>query len=416
MLRGYESLPDSVSNDIDLAIDPDQINAFEKISHEFLVDRGFTRICRMDKFQFVQLYYYSKILKQSLHLDFKYGFTYRGMTYLDITKVLKNRIPLRMFFIPSPEDELATSFLKEYNHNQGVRKDKIGKLKSLLNNVENKNVFEDYYCKQSPEFIKAISEDIYDLKKLGRRNYLKLFSKNIRRQGFFTTIGNSLGYLRKEFRLFRNPPGKFISLLGPDGSGKTTSYEMIAEEIGKHFYSNVTYYHFRYGKLPPISRLMGRKQVKNVERTVEENLKEAEKTSRFFFLYPIYYFFDFLMGSFDIRYKKYKNHLVVYDRYYYDYIVNQAYKKLPRFFMWPYKWFIIKPDVLIYLKADADVIFNRKPELPVYLIKYQQEKITQDVIKPKLYKSLFTLETGIDLKESANSTVDFFIDHVERKN
>ncbi|RMD73165.1 MAG: hypothetical protein D6818_05195, partial [Bacteroidetes bacterium] len=79
-----------------------------------------------------------------------------------------------------------------------------------------------------------------------------------------------------------------------------------------------------------------------------------------------YYFIDYLVGQFYVllRYKM-RNYIVLYDRYYFDFIVDarrttlELDEWLPR---WLYR-FLFEPDLNVFLYADPRLIRARKQEL-----------------------------------------------------
>lgn len=109
-----------------------------------------------------------------------------------------------------------------------------------------------------------------------------------------------------------------------------------------------------------------------------KNKSKLSSWVRFF-----YYFFDYIFGQFYVYFKFLRKGInVIYDRYYYDYIVDPKRANLREDFHYP-KWFsmfIIEPNVNILLYASVHEILSRKKELNMFEI----ESLTSK------YQKLFT--------------------------
>jgi thymidylate kinase len=78
-----------------------------------------------------------------------------------------------------------------------------------------------------------------------------------------------------------------------------------------------------------------------------------------------------------VRWQIAKGHLVIFDRYYYDYYMDKVRYRLSisdsvlNFF----SWFIPKPDVTFLLVGNAQVLYERKKEISVEEIQEQMDKL-----------------------------------------
>ena len=80
----------------------------------------------------------------------------------------------------------------------------------------------------------------------------------------------------------------------------------------------------------------------------------------------MYYYVDYVLGQFYVYTKaNLKGHILLYDRYYFDYIVDskRANIVLPSGFVKGLYRLVFKPDLNFLLFADPDVILARKQEL-----------------------------------------------------
>lgn len=160
--------------------------------------------------------------------------------------------------------------------------------------------------------------------------------------------------------------GLMIVLLGLDGSGKTTVKESLEESLNIIF-PDIRCFYFRPGFLPFPGVLLGLRE--NIQTGVNPNPHGHKRENplrsvvRFF-----YYLFDFIIGyRIKLRPLIKRGYLVIFDRYYFDYLVD-----LFRYNMsippWLPKIFlptIPHPDLTIYLYASPETLYKRKQEISV---------------------------------------------------
>jgi len=178
-------------------------------------------------------------------------------------------------------------------------------------------------------------------------NYYKYFQSNSFKIKF------KISKLILLFYRLRNKQALVISILGPDGSGKST----IIEKIEQYPFFIYNYYFH----LKPI----GRDESKSV--TIDDPHAKPVYSSLKSYLKLFYFIYQYNFGWIkNILKLKIKSSLVIFDRYYDDLLVdNKRYRyggsktvaKIARLF-------IPKPDLYFILTADPKVIYERKQEVP----------------------------------------------------
>ena len=170
--------------------------------------------------------------------------------------------------------------------------------------------------------------------------------------------------------------GLSVAFLAPDGGGKSTVIRGITERCGDSF-TAVSYFHFR----PEWLKNLGQIHISNPTQERCENrepgtepppnatphdVKLQSKLKSF--VRFMYYNADFVLGTlFKIMPLKKKGHLIIFDRYYYDYFADTIRYKynLSQNLIRGFSRLIPKPDIVFILDADTEVIWNRKREVPV---------------------------------------------------
>ena len=129
-----------------------------------------------------------------------------------------------------------------------------------------------------------------------------------------------------------------------------------------------------------------------------------------------YYTLDYTFGYFIKIYPQNvkKSTIWFFDRYYYDYLIDpkRARISLPPWIIKAVSYIVPKPDLIICLGANPDVIFKRKPELPLSEIKIQVEKLKKFVEENK---NSYWIDTGKSIEVSTNQVFKLIIDNMSKR-
>ncbi len=202
--------------------------------------------------------------------------------------------------------------------------------------------------------------------------------------------------------------GLSVAFLAPDGGGKTTLInKMLKDDFYHELFCDVETRIFR----PRILKNLGqyRDHIKADDIGSNPNPHNVEEHGLIkSFVRFTFYNIDFIIGDFiDTKFKKMKNHLVIFDRYYYDYFGDlKRYQysfpmSVPIFF----SRFVPKPDCVFILDADPQILYNRKKEIPLEEIKEQSERY-------KEYIRYMGNAKIIDVDDSVNNILSRITDEI----
>jgi hypothetical protein len=193
VLRGYENLPYSYSNDIDFGIYPDDFQLFITALVTFKNENAVTIKISTSRLDVLKISVFSGIA--SIDLDFWFGFNYAGIYYMDIRSMLENCMLHRGIQVLCSEDEISLSFLKELLHMSRLRKDKVDNLLLKLGQC-NEHLFSHYFNKKyALLYMQALREKQFDLNQLSRRSKIFLIKSNIQRNGLTRLARNVLTFM-----------------------------------------------------------------------------------------------------------------------------------------------------------------------------------------------------------------------------
>lgn len=377
ILRNYQKLPESnVGSDIDLIID-----------RKFLVDNHqcilkMVSSLQLDyvaviKRQYVIRYMIFKLLKDdifSIMLDFHTDEEWKGAVYLSGDEILKYREKYKQFYIPSGVHEAVISWLAPLLSGGSIKERYASKVIGEVSSNEAEfrkvvsRIFNHAIADKAIERIKA--GDLHETLRFRKRMQMLLYLNNLRNHPL-AFIGRIFHFYSTELKIRMVPSIPFIALIGPDGTGKSTVAQALSvyfESLFKTKKGNIKIFHFRPGLFPNIRAFISL----GCSRAEEQDFRRPHRARPSGFILSIfrltYYFFDFIFGHW-IKVKPLlaKNNLVIYDRYYYDLIVDpfRARINLPSFVTYLLLRFVPKPFLVVYLNNEKEVIFSRKQELPI---------------------------------------------------
>lgn len=205
-----------------------------------------------------------------------------------------------------------------------------------------------------------------------------LFINNIRKYGF-RTIGSILNHYystaKVRIKMFNTTP--FLSVLGPDGAGKSTFIDALIQKLSTYYCADATkvhLYHHRPTLLPNLG-VVG-ESTKIMKADTDFTNPHRGKPTGFFssYLRMTYYWMDYLIGGTIMRIKDVNSdRITLYDRYIYDFLIDPKRSRiyLPFWIRKLFSTMVIQPRIVFILQADAEVIYKRKQELTLTEIRRQ---------------------------------------------
>lgn len=199
ILRGYENLPYSYSNDLDFCVESD-LDILKNCLAKIASLNNLKIKIRDSRFEVIKLTFYKEHIK--IDLDFWFGFNFVGLYYLNISDILQKSKEHNGFKILDVNDELSLSFLKELLHMKRLRKDKASLLNKKLELCDF-DLFATYFNKKlRNEFIYSIKNNNYRLNSLSKKAKKDLLKQNLKLYSFIPMLKNIFKFIY--FRLFPN--------------------------------------------------------------------------------------------------------------------------------------------------------------------------------------------------------------------
>ena len=378
VLRNHDDLPDHTDHDVDLLVSSSDLERYITILHRVIKSTN-THLVRISgRFGFQQTFHYPSTNGKLIQIDCHGNINYRGQKYIDEGFVLQKRIwSDKGFWIASGGSEAAISLMKEYilfgkvkDKGEGKTKKRIAKLvqeapESFL------ELLSRFLGHRAAKFVLdcVMDEDWDRLQSKVRYVRSRLFVRSFFRNPFSVVV-NWVRFLQGHvFDEIMYPDGLFICLIGPDGAGKSSIAGSLSwDEFG--FESMATYHgHFRilpslkfyYNRFAAIVGLRRMEEPTSVEaaRSVDDNPLGFLRAM----ITVLYYTFEYILGHVVILEGKARRKLIVFDRYFYDYVTSPRFRRVPRFLIRAILRIIPKPDLLICLEGNPGVIYERKREL-----------------------------------------------------
>ena len=346
-----------------------------------------------------------------LSLDLLFSFKRKSIEYLNAEEVLQHTIKASdQLKVPIPIHDFEYTYLF-YLLNQQEMDLRHQQFFFEMDKTEQKRLLEYMNMKYD---IKALS--ISDLFQNFSRYYnsilkkIKMHQKN----SLLKRIGNILNYSVDLIKQLINNHSLTISFSGVDGAGKSTIIEEIKNHLQKKYRKRVIVLRHRPQVLPILSSYKyGREEA---ERKAANTLPRMGKndSSLSSLLRFLYYYIDYLFGQIYIfiRYTM-RDYIILYDRFYFDFINDNKRSNivLNTNFVKSLYHFLLKPELNIYLYADAETILKRKQELDEFAINEMNEKYIQlfsDYTKksrPERYLSI----KNLNKTETINTIVNEYL-------
>jgi thymidylate kinase len=179
-------------------------------------------------------------------------------------------------------------------------------------------------------------------------------------------VGNYVLYLQDTVRTMLFNRGFILTFSGVDGAGKSTVIDHVIKLVDKQFRRPVKVLRHRPSILPILSAYRYGKE-RAEQKSIASLPRTGNNTSQFSSLVRFsYYYIDYLLGQWyvHLRYVL-RGYVVVYDRYYYDFLIDarRSNIQLPSWITATGFWLLKKPAFNFFLFAHPDIILARKKEL-----------------------------------------------------
>lgn len=379
VLRNAEGLPDFTRYDLDVLVRRRGRRAVLQHVEEAAVETGWRIAGRIRKVHYTCLMLIKGTVGDGLFflpLDLFTALEYRGLRYLDAESVLQERIqtPRGIWTIP-PGTAAAITLLKEW-FPHGVLKANSRAAVQVQAAAD-----PDRFCaalaaavgpEQSSNLVHAVQRGDWRLSVPEARALRR--AARLRNPGWLPGLFHA--WAANLVHLFRPSLGFVVCLAGPDGSGKTTLAQGLAERTFKQPFKACRYIHGNIGVLPrfrDIRAFFLRRPVAVLpEPQPLKGMMEPLPAWKSMVL-AVYYALDLLLARPLVRRWRGQWTLVILDRSFYDYYYQLGHRGCPHGFLNALAVLIPKPDLLLCIAGDAEKIHTRKPELTPEEIRNEQE-------------------------------------------
>jgi len=361
ILRNYEGLPDFAGNDIDVLVHPAQLREAEGVLLAAARNAGF-RLHNRVEFATLALYLSSQQGTTQTHFDLFTALKWRGFDLLACEGFLERKASRGLFSVPHPADETAAKLLASMIYTGKVKEKYRQSLVAgfLAEPAATTRLLAETYGQANAEFLVAAGAKadwaLIEARTGALRRAL-ILRQLTRRPG--RTLKSALRLAGRLAGRLRWPPGLTLVLCGADGSGKSTAARAILDGLSSTFPpQKVRHFHWK----PTL--FTARRQ--GMRGPATDPHGQPPRNPAISLCYFALHWLEFFLGSYlRIRPVTFRGGLVLIDRYYYDFFVDQRRYRLavPRFIIRVGQMFLKQPDLIVLLDAPGAVLQARKQEV-----------------------------------------------------
>lgn len=375
ILRNADEVERGDAHDIDMTVDESFLKKTESILISVAKEKGWKLHIKTgsakDRFN-IKCYHFFTVTEAQekkdihiVHFDIFPTFTWNGYILLNNEALIQGIDESTVYHRADPAIEAVTKLFIRLLYNGYIKT----KYKEYIKNVFDTNgekVKTILKCFLSEEHIEEILDNVREGKwRILEENRDKIIA-DIKRTAKSNRLGQKFYLMKKA--VYR--AGIMVAFEGTDGSGKSTIIEALPRVLGNSYPEDMQdYYHWRPGFI---------KKNKKIDDGQDNVVTEPHAKKPYgrikSFLKFMYFNFDYFLGYwFKLRWQISKGHLVIFDRYYYDYYLDKLRYRLTISdkVLDLFKCFIPKPDVSFLLVGDPQTLYERKKEISVNEIKMQ---------------------------------------------
>ncbi|KGK98085.1 hypothetical protein LI82_10120 [Methanococcoides methylutens] len=388
VLRNYENLPQDAGHDIDVLVGEEDLDRYSTLLCETAKKEGWCLVQYAKRYGFHSFTFVSTLGTKemiSLKWDVWAPISWKGFTWIDTGVALKTRKAHQNgFYTPAPGVEAATLLLKEVLQLGKIKDKYLNLIKRYAQNDSDNfvNVLEKPFGKNTANRLLDYAQNgnWKQVEKAHKELRLILVKNAIKKSPISPLIGLYKfikGHLTERIK---GRPHIFLCLIGPDGSGKSTLSSEIIKSL-EDIFEEKCYYHGHFAILPELKKFVPWMKTKENEIDVHGIVTKSQKPSRLITsILMTYYAIDYIIGYACIFQNRGKGNLILFDRYFYDYIIQPSKFGTNNILFRILSQIVPSPDLIIYPHAPSELIYNRKPELTIHEIN-RQENICNQLIK-----------------------------------
>jgi thymidylate kinase len=368
VLHSWEKLPDELPNDLDLAVLNE--DKFKLLSvFDGLRAKGYFPIQALnhsEKGYFFVFFWMEASAAKTAAVDIVFEHRRATMTLARAEEMVANRQRHGAFWTASPQIEFAYLLAKKA-HKRKASENQTKRLKFLaeqLGMAEAERLASAFLPGDSNKRAveSCMNGSLVQFLQNGRS---KLWLMSVTRRPWKLVPYFGMEAWRLVRRWFQ-PTGVTVAVVGPDGVGKSRVIQGLPATLDLAFWGRHRLFHWRPNVIAP----------KPDAGPVLDPHGKPVRGRLASMLYLSAFFLDYYAGYLlVIRRLLAKSNLVLFDRYFHDVLVDPRRYRYggPKRFAKMLSHLVPQPDLVILLDANAELILERKSELPCEEIERQRK-------------------------------------------
>lgn len=355
VLRNYDGLPNRWGNDIDLLVDTGSKEEVLSIVEAQALRHEMQLIKRKKRLDYVGMYFMCLNSGEVILIDVFTKLRKGWKEYFCAKSALASRKLHNNIYVVDEASELAVVVLKESLTYSRVREKYRTRVGELLQVVELDDLSKrlTYISLEHRRLVAT------ELRSGGIFQSLNVRVVSMR---LFDLVLYVLARLSDATRCAFSPIG-FMALIGPDGVGKSTMSGFLQQELGKNrLFREVVVYHHRFEIIPALGDILRRKKPSSGQSSAGFGANVGSHSWLRTLAYMLYYGIDYSLGRLVLLWHKSHDRFVIFDRYAYDFFIQDSYSSVPWYWKRQYMKLLPKPFSTVFLYANPHVVVARKNE------------------------------------------------------